>query len=184
MKLSDKTQMIGEITETVSDIAKQSKMLALNASIEAAKAGETGKGFAVVASEVKELADKSQDSTERVKKILQDIRDGAEHAVMVTESGTKSLDENLEKMDACGVIMDQISVVIQNTANSYSEIVTAVREESTGIKQIIDSIKEIDDSTGQFTKSTEQTKHAVSNLSVIAEALKETANTYQLDDEE
>ena len=68
LKLSDKTQMIGEITETVSDIAKQSKMLALNASIEAAKAGETGKGFAVVASEVKDLADKSQDSTERVKK--------------------------------------------------------------------------------------------------------------------
>src|SRR4029077_15008864 len=74
LDLSNQTQQVGEITSVVNTLAQQSKMLALNASIEAAKAGEAGKGFAVVATEVKNLAEQSEQSTTQVQKILEDIR--------------------------------------------------------------------------------------------------------------
>lgn len=74
LALSEQTQQIGEITEVVNGLAQQSKMLALNASIEAAKGGDAGKGFAVVADEVKDLAEQSQQSTAQVQNILLDIR--------------------------------------------------------------------------------------------------------------
>jgi methyl-accepting chemotaxis protein len=180
LNLSDKTQQIGEITEAVADIAKQSKMLALNASIEAAKAGESGKGFAVVASEVKELADKSQNSTERVQKILQDIRQTADQAVMATENGTKSVENNLSQVEMCGDIMDVLGEVIENTAIASQQIVTAIREESAGIEQVVISMREIDKSTLQFTRSTEETKNAVINLSKVSDTLKDSASIYKI----
>lgn len=182
LNLSEKTQQIGEITEAVADIAKQSKMLALNASIEAAKAGESGKGFAVVASEVKELADKSQSSTDRVQKILQDIRQTAEQAVNVTKDGTKSVEQNLSQVDVCGEIMTVLGEVIENSSIASQQIVSAIKEESAGIDQVVISMREIDKSTGQFNRSTEETKTAVNNLSGVSQQLKKSAAIYKIDD--
>ena len=180
LRLSEQTQQIGEITEAVSDIAKQSKMLALNASIEAAKAGEAGKGFAVVAGEVKELADKSQTSTERVQKILQDIRQTAERAVMVTEEGTKQVSVNLTQAEAMRSVMDALSEVIQQSSMASQQIVAAVRQESVGIDQVVSSISEIDKVTNQFTSSTEQTQSASMSLAKVAESLQESVSVYKL----
>src|SRR6476469_851314 len=105
LDLSKQTQQIGEITSVVNNIALQSKMLALNASIEAAKAGEAGKGFAVVASEVKNLAEQSEQSTTQVQKILEDIRHGTEKAVIVTEEGSKGVAEGTTIVKQMGEIM-------------------------------------------------------------------------------
>lgn len=184
LNLSDKTQQIGEITEAVADIAKQSKMLALNASIEAAKAGESGKGFAVVASEVKELADKSQSSTERVQKILQDIRQTADKAVMVTEDGTKSVEDNLNQVLMCGDIMNALGEVIENSSIASQQIVSAIKEESAGIDQVVLSVREIDKSTSQFSRSTEETKNAVISLSKVSDTLKDSASIYKIDSDD
>ncbi|MDF1678277.1 MAG: PAS domain S-box protein [Legionellaceae bacterium] len=178
--LSDKTQQVGEITEAVSDIAKQSKMLALNASIEAAKAGESGKGFAVVADEVKDLAERSQTATENVQGILQDIRKTAERAVMVTEDGTKSVDENLEKAETAGNIMGSLGEVIQESSMASQQIVSAVREESVGIEQVVTSIREIDKVTAQFSDATEETKQAIIALNQVADSLKVSASKYKV----
>lgn len=178
--LSDKTQQIGEITEVVSDIAKQSKMLALNASIEAAKAGEVGRGFAVVAGEVRELAEKSQGSTERVQKILQDIRQTAERAVIVTEEGTKSVDLSLERANQMGKMMSALGSVIEQSSMASQQIVAAVRQESAGIDQVVTSISEIDKVTNQFSSATEQTKGASVNLARVAQNLKKTVSVYKL----
>ncbi len=178
--LSDKTQQVGEITEAVSDIAKQSKMLALNASIEAAKAGESGKGFAVVADEVKDLAERSQTATENVQDILQDIRKTAERAVMVTEDGTKSVDENVEQAETAGGIMVSLGEVIQQSSMASQQIVSAVREESVGIEQVVTSIREIDKVTTQFSDATEETKQAINDLNQVSEVLKETSSKYKV----
>ncbi len=180
--LSDKTQQVGVITEAVSDIAKQSKMLALNASIEAAKAGESGKGFAVVADEVKDLAERSQTATENVQGILQAIRKTAERAVMVTEDGTKSVDANLEQAKTAGNIMNSLGEVIQETSMASQQIVSAVREESVGIEQVVTSIREIDKVTTQFSDATEETKQAIVALNQVAESLKESADKYKVSD--
>lgn len=178
--LSEKTQKVGEITEAVSDIAKQSKMLALNASIEAAKAGESGKGFAVVADEVKALADRSQEATENVQKILQDVRKTAEHAVMVTEDGTKSVNNNVTQAEAAGDIITGLAQVIAETSIATQQIVAAVREESVGIDQVLTSIREIDKVTTTFSKATEENKQSVLELNTIATVLKESSKKYQV----
>ena len=170
--LSDKTQQIGEITEAVADIAKQSKMLALNASIEAAKAGESGKGFAVVAGEVKELAERSETSTSRVQKILQDIRKTTEQAVMVSEEGTKSIEENIAHVELTTNIMTALGGVIQESSVASQQIVSAVKEESVGIEQVVQSIQEIDAVTAQFSSATEDTKKAIVTLASLAEDLR------------
>ena len=184
LSLNDKTQQISEITEVVADIAKQSKMLALNASIEAAKAGESGKGFAVVAGEVKELAGKSQLSTERVQKILQDIRQTAERAVMVAEEGTKSVNENIRQVEQTGDIINSLANVIEESSMASMQIVSAVREESIGIEQVDISIKEIDKVTSLFSSATEQTQQAILSLSHIAVSLRKTASAYKTEDAE
>lgn len=181
--LSDKTQQVGEITDAVSDIAKQSKMLALNASIEAAKAGESGKGFAVVADEVKDLAERSQSATENVQSILQDIRKTAEHAVMVTEDGTKSVDANLEEAKTARGIISSLGDVIQESSIASQQIVSAVREESIGIEQVVTSIREIDKATSNFSEATDQTKQSVDRLSQVSESLKESASKYKVTNE-
>lgn len=180
LNLSEKTQQIGEITNVVSDIAKQSKMLALNAAIEAAKAGEVGKGFAVVAAEVKELADKSQGSTDRVQKILQDIRSNAERAVLVTEEGTKSVALSLDRAEKLNQVMNVLSNVILQSSMASQQIVAAVRQESAGIDQIVTSITEIDKVTNQFSAATEQTKGASVNLAHVAQSLNKTVGIYKL----
>lgn len=179
LSLNDKTLQISEITEAVADIAKQSKMLALNASIEAAKAGESGKGFAVVAGEVKELAEKSQLSTERVQKILQDIQQTAEHAVMVTEEGTKSVDANFHQVQLTGDIISSLGSVIEESSLASLQIVSAVREESVAIEQVDLSVKEINKVTNIFSSATEQTKQAIIGLGKVAESLNNTASIYQ-----
>lgn len=179
LSLNDKTQQISEITEVVADIAKQSKMLALNASIEAAKAGESGKGFAVVASEVKELAEKSRLSTERVQKILMDIRHTAERAVMVTEDGTKSVEENIHQVKLTGDIINSLGNVIEESSLASLQIVSAVREESVAIDQVDASIREINKVTHLFSSTTEQTKQTIIGINKAVQSLKDTSNLYQ-----
>ncbi len=180
LSLSDKTHQIGNITEAVSDIAKQSRLLALNAAIEAAKAGEAGKGFAVVASEVKVLAEKSQASTDSVRQLLQDIRQATERAVIVTEEGTKSVEANLGQARETGSIINALGDVIQQSSIASQQIVAAVNEESVGIDQMIKSIGEIDKVTQQFSSATEQTKQATINLTKVADNLKESVSIYKL----
>jgi methyl-accepting chemotaxis protein len=118
LALSEQTQQIGEITAVVTNLAQQSKMLALNASIEAAKAGEAGKGFAVVAAEVRELAEQSQQSTAQVQKILQDIRHATDRAVMATEEGSKGVDAGMVSVQRSGEVMRQLGEVVRETART------------------------------------------------------------------
>src|SRR4028119_1286641 len=92
MRLSEQSQAIGAIIATVDDLAQQSNLLAVNAAIEAAKAGEQGKGFAVVAQEVKSLADQSKQATTQVRTILNDIQKATGAAVMATEQGSKAVE--------------------------------------------------------------------------------------------
>src|SRR6476469_7503410 len=122
LDLSKQTQQIGEITSVVNNLAQQSKMLALNASIEAAKAGEAGKGFAVVATEVKNLAEQSEHSTAQVQKILEDIRHATEKAVMVTEEGTKGVDYGTQLIEQTGDIIRNLNDVISETTIASEQI--------------------------------------------------------------
>src|SRR5438128_9984713 len=97
VRLSEQNQAIGQIIASVDDLAQQSNLLAVNASIEAAKAGDQGKGFGVVANEVKSLAEQSRQATTRVRNILSDIQKATGAAVMATEQGSKSVESGLQQ---------------------------------------------------------------------------------------
>lgn len=172
LDLSHQTQQVGEITTVVNNLAQQSKMLALNASIEAAKAGEAGKGFSVVAVEVKNLAEQSEQATIQVQKILENIRHAAEKAVMVTEEGTKGVDQGTELVEQTGDIIRNLNNVIQETTTATQQIQSAVRQEGAGIEQITAGMNEINQVTSSFVISVKQTIDAMSNLESISKNLK------------
>lgn len=180
LDLSNQTQQVGEITAVVNNLAQQSKMLALNASIEAAKAGEAGKGFAVVAVEVKNLAEQSEQATTQVQKILEDIRHAAEKAVMVTEEGTKGVDHGTNLVEQTGDIIKKLNDVIHETTIASQQIESAVRQEGAGIEQITTGMNEINQVTTSFVESVKQTTEAISNLATIAKNLKAYVDTYKL----
>lgn len=181
LELSEQTQQVGEITSVVNNLAQQSKMLALNASIEAAKAGEAGKGFAVVASEVKNLAEQSEQSTTQVQKILENIRHAAEKAVMVTEEGTKGVDHGTNLVEQTGDIIRSLNDVINEATLASQQIEAAVRQESAGIEQITAGMNEINQVTGAFLDGVKQTTEAVTNLSSVAKKLKSQVDTYKVE---
>jgi methyl-accepting chemotaxis protein len=180
LALSEQTQQIGEITEVVNGLAQQSKMLALNASIEAAKAGDAGKGFAVVADEVKDLAEQSQQSTAQVQKILQDIRHATDRAVMATEEGSKGVDSGMALVERSGEVMRALSEVIEDTVTSTQQIVAAVRQEAAGIDQVSTAMGEINKVTQQFVSSARQTQDAAAEIAHLSGQMKEIVSIYKV----
>ena len=180
LALSEQTQQIGEITGVVTTLAQQSKMLALNASIEAAKAGEAGKGFAVVAAEVKELAEQSQQSTAQVQRILQDIRHATDRAVMATEEGSKGVDTGVLLVQRSGDVMHQLGEVIRETSLASQQIVAAVRQGTVGVEQVALAMSEINKVTSQFVTGTQQSKQVSSDLGVVAAKLRESVGVYKI----
>ncbi|MBM4055706.1 MAG: HAMP domain-containing protein [Planctomycetes bacterium] len=179
LALSEQTQQIGEITSTVNNLAQQLKMLSLNASIEANKAGEAGRGFAVVAAEVKDLAEQSQQATAQVHKILQDIQRATEKAVMVTEEGTKGVDHGVQLVEQTGNTVKNLTEVIEETALAGQQIVAAVRQGAVGIDQIFTAMSDINKAVAQFVVSTKQTKEAANHLVEISSQLNAKASLYK-----
>lgn len=180
LELSNQTQQIGEITTVVTTLALQSKMLALNASIEAAKAGEAGKGFAVVAAEVKNLAEQSEQSTTQVQKILEDIRHGTEKAVIVTEEGAKGVAEGTSVVEQMGEIMQSLTEAIYETLIASQQIEVAVRQESLGIEQITVGMNEINQVTASFVKTVQQTTELITKLGDTANRIKDYVDVYSI----
>lgn len=180
LELSNLSQRIGEITSAVSDIAKQSKMLSLNASIEAAKAGEAGRGFSVVAEEVRNLAEQSERSTRQVQQILDDVQKSTEKAVMATEEGTKGVDAGMKLAEHTGATMESLRQVISDTTMACQQLVAASQQESAGIKQITGGMDEINKVTTSFVASVKQTSEAINNLVSISNKLKENVDIYRV----
>ncbi len=180
LALSEQIQQIGEITGVVTNLAQQSKMLALNASIEAAKAGEAGKGFAVVAAEVRELAEQSQQSTAQVQKILQDIRHATDRAVMATEEGSKGVDAGMLSVQRSGDVMRQLNEVVRETTIASHQITAVVKQEFLGLEQVTNAMKDINKVTTQFVINTQQSKIASEDIAKVVERLHESVSTYKI----
>lgn len=163
-ELNERLQQIGDITTTVSELAQQSKMLALNASIEAAKAGDAGRGFAVVAEEVKDMAEQSRLATTQVQQILDEVRAASNRAVSSVESGNQSAIRGSDLAERAGKTLSGLNKVIHDTARGNQQIVAAVRQEAAGIEQIRYAMEEINKVTSQFVSATRQTESAADQL--------------------
>jgi methyl-accepting chemotaxis protein len=168
LSLSEQTLQIGEIIATVNDIADQSNLLALNAAMEAARAGEAGRGFAVVAGEVRNLAEQSRQATAQVSSILSEIQKAANTAVMVTERGTKSAESGVELAQSTGDSIRVMREQTQQVVTAAEQIASSARQQLTGMDQITRAIENINIGATQTQKGMQQVDLAAQNLNHLA----------------
>lgn len=180
VKLSEQTQRIGEIIDTVTDIADQSNILSVNAAIEAAKAGEHGKGFAVVAQEVKSLADQSKEATNQIRAIINDIQKATGAAVMATERGTKTVEEAVELSEQAGDAIDRLTVNVSESSEAALQITASTQQQLSGMDQLSQAMESINDATIQNLDSVRQLEEAIKNLEEMGHTLTNFISTYKV----
>ena len=171
-RLGESSQEIGEITELISDITEQTNVLALNAAIQAASAGEAGRGFSVVAEEVQRLAERSADATRRIAALVKTIQTDTHDAVAAMERSTSGVVEGTKLSDAAGQALEEIDTV----ARQLDEMVANIRTGAAGRGQLANdvasNIQHIFAVTEQTSEGTRSTAKMVHELSRSAEALK------------
>lgn len=180
LKLSEQSQAIGEIIATVNDLAEQSNLLAVNAAIEAAKAGEHGKGFAVVSQEIKSLAEQSKQSASQVRAILNDIQKATTSAVMATEQGTKAVEGGTKTSAEVGESIRLLAESIAECAQAAIQIAASAQQQFVGIDQVALAMQNIKQASTQNVTGTRQTEVAAQNLHELGGRLKQMAGQYRV----
>ncbi len=153
LALSERTQQISEIISAVEEIADQSQLLALNARIEAARAGDEGLGFAVVAREMRHLAGQSREATAKVSGILNEIQRAANTAVMVTEEGSKGAQLGMELASQAGVAIRDLAAIIEEAARVAVQIAASTHQQTNAMDQLLAAMKSIKQASAQTTAS-------------------------------
>ena len=180
MRLSEQTQAIGQIIASVEDLAAQSNLLAVNAAIEAAKAGEQGKGFAVVAQEVKSLAEQSRAATDRVRTILSDIQKATTAAVMATEQGNKAVEAGSRQTEIAGESILALTGTVSEAAQAATQIAASSQQQLVGMDQVAGAMENIKQASTQNVASARQLETAARSLSELGQRLKALVENYSL----
>lgn len=171
-RLGESSQEIGEITELISDITEQTNVLALNAAIQAASAGDAGRGFSVVAEEVQRLAERSADATRRIAALVKAIQTDTQDAVAAMERSTTNVVEGTKLADTAGSALEQIDSVARQLDEMVANISDRAQQEAQGASSVAANIQHIFAVTEQTSEGTRSTAKMVHELSRSAEALK------------
>lgn len=178
---SDQAQEIAEINATVSDLAEQSNLLAVNASIEAAKAGEAGRGFGVVATEIKELAERCREATVQVRRIVTDIQKTAQGAVMAAEQGVKMAVQVSEVSQESGTAIAALTEGVVQASQAAQQINASAEQQESGMEQITLSMKNIEQASSQTVSATQQVERSAKELNDLARNLAALISATRLD---
>jgi twitching motility protein PilJ len=183
-RLGESSQEIGNIVELIEDIADQTNILALNAAMQAAMAGESGRGFAVVADEVQRLAERSANATKQIDALVKTIQADTNEAVSSMENSTAGVVTGAKLAEDAGEALQRIEQVSQEIARATQAIATQLEQQSQGAVSISDSMDVIQKITGQTSEGTEQTTQSIEKLAQMAEQLRQTVARFKLPDDD
>jgi methyl-accepting chemotaxis protein len=180
VRLSEQSQSIGGIIASVTDIADQSNLLAVNAAIEAARAGEQGKGFAVVAQEIRNLAEQSKQSTTQVRNILNDVQKATNAAVLATEQGNKAVEAGVKQSVQAGEAIRILTESSGEAAQVSTQIVASSQQQLVGMDQIGTAMQNINQAGIETAASMTQAEDSVKNLHELGQKLKELVEQFKM----
>jgi twitching motility protein PilJ len=179
-RLGESSQEIGEITELISDITEQTNVLALNAAIQAASAGEAGRGFSVVAEEVQRLAERSAEAAKQIGALVKTIQTDTHDAVAAMEKSTQGVVEGAKLSDAAGTALEDISQVSDRLAELIQGISYATGMQATSANGVAHNMQHILQVTQQTQDGTQQTASSIRKLTSLAQELKNSVSRFRV----
>jgi len=168
LELGRKSQEIGGVLDIVLELAEQTNILAINATIEAAGAGESGKRFAVVADEIRKLADRVGGSAKQIRALIDDVRSAVNTTVMATETGSKAVDAGTRQFADVAAGFKQISGLVQTTTEAAREIELSTKQQSSAVEQVNVAIGSVAQASTEMETSVRQTLQTVSQLAALS----------------
>jgi twitching motility protein PilJ len=179
-RLGESSQEIGDIVNLINDIADQTNILSLNASIQASMAGEAGRGFAVVADEVQRLAERSGAAAKQIAALVKTIQSDTNEAVISMENTTSEVVQGAKLAQNAGVALDEIEGVSKSLAEIIENISDAARQQAASAGKISDTMKSIQETTAQTTESTKSIVTAVGNFANMTDELRSSVSGFKL----
>jgi methyl-accepting chemotaxis protein len=171
LELGKKSQQIGAVLEIVAELAEQTNILAINATIEAAGASEAGKRFAVVADEIRKLADRVAGSTKEIRGLIDDVRSSVNTTIMTTEGGSKSVDAGARQFSEVAAAFGEIASLVSTTTEAAREIELSTKQQATAVEQVNIAITSAAQATKETEASSGQTLQTARELSSLSHAL-------------
>ena len=171
-RLGESSQEIGEIVQLISDITEQTNVLALNAAIQAASAGEAGRGFTVVAEEVQRLAERSAEATKHIAAIVRSIQSDTHDTVVAMERSTQGVVEGTKVADSAGKALQEIGAVSRQLATLIASISSATTSQAEAAAQVAARMQDILGITNLTTEGTQKTATSIQQLAALAQELK------------
>lgn len=179
-ELGKNSDQIGEIIQVINDIADQTNLLALNAAIEAARAGEQGRGFAVVADEVRKLAERTTKATKEIAQMIQQIQNDTHKAVSAMKEGTVEVNEGKKLAEKAGGVLEQIIFGSEKVTDIAVQVAAASEEQSASAEQISKNVEAISNVTRETTIGIEHMAHAAEDLDRMTSSLQELVGRFKL----
>jgi methyl-accepting chemotaxis protein len=171
LDLGKKSQQIGAVLDLINELAEQTNILAINATIEAAGAGDAGRRFAVVADEIRKLADRVGGSTKEIRVLIDDVRSAVNTTVMVTEAGSKAVESGSAQVGAVASSFTAIASLVETTTAAAQEIGLSTKQQTTAVEQVTLAITSVSQASKESEVSTTQTLQTASQLSALARDL-------------